>query len=73
MKAVLTGFRPVERAASGAVMLSDAVALWRSGLTGVPCCAPLHLPALLSHYWPKREGLLTAVFEWVFTSLILLC
>lgn len=41
MEAVLTGFRPVERAASGAVMLSDAVALWRSGLTGVPC-VPLY-------------------------------
>lgn len=41
MEAVLTGFRPVERAASGAVMLSDAVALQRSGLTGVPC-VPLY-------------------------------
>jgi len=43
MEAVLTGFRPVVRAASGAVMLSDAVALWRNR------CAPLHLPAL---HWP---------------------
>ncbi len=66
MKAVLTGFRPVERASQRC--MSCYLMPWLCGgerSWQVCHVVPLYtLPALLSHYWPKREGATDSSFEW---------